>query len=299
MLDPKKIKLGIAPIGWTNDDMPELGGNIPFERCITEMAEANFQGTEVGSKFPKEPNALKKALAPHKLQIASQWFSAFFTSQSDPNATIEAFKKHMDFLKAMGAKVVVVSEQGSSIQGQPKTPVFEKKPVLEEAGWEKLAKGLNAVGKIAADNGMKVVYHHHMGTVVQTREEIDKLMQMTDPSLVWLLLDTGHAYYSGVDPAKLAKDYIGRIAHVHLKDIRKPILEKVKAEKLSFLQSVREGVFTVPGDGIVDFPPVIKILEKANYEGWMVVEAEQDPAKAIPLEYAKKARNYITKITGL
>nr|MDO8110205.1 myo-inosose-2 dehydratase [Candidatus Sigynarchaeota archaeon] len=300
MLDAKKIKLAIAPIGWTNDDMPELGGEIPFEQCIKEMAEAGFQGTEVGGKYPKDPAQLKKALAPYKLQIASQWFSALFTTKPQAE-TVEAFKKHMAFLKAMGSKVIVISEQGNSIQGQMGTPLFDKKPVLDDAGWDKLAKGLEAIGKLAVDNGMKIVFHHHMGTTVQTAKEVDTLMQKTDPKLVWLLLDTGHLYYSdgGNAPLEVLKKHGKRIAHIHLKDIRDPIKKMVKDKKLSFLQSVKEGTFTVPGDGAIDFKPIFAEIEKLKYEGWMVVEAEQDPAKANPLEYAKKARAYIKKLTGL
>jgi len=301
MLDAKKIKLGIAPIAWTNDDMPELGGEIPFEQCIREMKEAGFVGTEVGSKYPKDPEKLKAALKPYGLSIASQWFSSFFTPQDDASKTIEDFKKHMAFLKALGAKVIVISEQGSSIQGQMNTPVLGKKPVLDETGWKRLAHGLNAIGKLAKDNGMKIVYHHHMGTVVQTRAEVDQLMKRTDPALVWLLADTGHMYFSdgGDAPEKMVQDYIARIAHIHLKDIREDVKKKVASKKLSFLQAVKEGVFTVPGDGAVHFEPVFKAIEKSKYEGWFIVEAEQDPAKASPLQYAKMAREYIKKMTGL
>lgn len=298
MLDAKKIKIGIAPIGWTNDDLPELGGDIPFEQCIKEMHDAGFVGSEVGNKYPKDPKVLKKALAPVKLNIASQWFSSFFTTKP-LEETVEAFKKHMAFLKAMGSKVIVISEQGNSIQGQPTTPVFGKKPVLDETGWGKLVKGLETIGQLAKENKMKIVYHHHMGTVVQTREEIDTLMKKSNPDLVWLLADTGHMTYAGGDPAKLIHDYAKRIAHIHLKDIRANVLEDVKKNNMSFLASVKAGVFTVPGDGCVDFKAVFKEIDAMNYEGWWVVEAEQDPAKANPLEYAKKARNYIKELTKL
>lgn len=300
MLDAKKIRLGIAPIAWCNDDMPELGGETTFEQIIKEMAEAGFQGSEVGNKYPKDPAVLKKALAPYKLEIASQWFSSFFTTK-DQKETVEAFKKHMAFLKALGCKVIVISEQGNSIQGQMDTPLFDKKPVIDEAGWGKLAKGLEAIGALAVKEGMKIVYHHHMGTVVQTAAEVDKLMAKTDPKLVWLLLDTGHMYYSdgGSSPLEVLKKHSKRIAHVHLKDIRDPVKKKVIDKKMSFLQSVKEGAFTVPGDGAIDFKPIFAELEKAQYAGWFVVEAEQDPKKANPLEYAKKARAYIKKTAGL
>ncbi len=298
MLDKKKIKIGIAPIGWTNDDLPELGGEIPFEQCIREMAEAGYVGSEVGNKYPKDPSVLKKALAPYKLSIATAWYSSYFTSQDDPAPTIEGFKKHMLFLKAMGAKVVVVAECGNGIQGQD-IPILEKKPTLDNAGWDKLISGLHTVGKIALENKMRIVYHHHMGTVVQSRKDVDTLMTKTDPSLVWLLADTGHMYFSGGDPVSLFHDYGKRIAHVHLKDIRAPVLEKVKKENLSFLQAVKAGVFTVPGDGAIDYKPIAKELEQMNYEGWLLVEAEQDPVKANPLKYAKMGRTYIKQVFGL
>ena len=300
MLDSKKIKVAIAPIGWTNDDMPELGGNISFDQCISEMIEAGYVGSEVGNKYPKDPKELHKVLDPKKFSIASQWFSSFFTTKP-LEETVAAFKTHMAFLKAMGSKVIVISEQGGSIQGQMNTPILEKKPVLDAAGWDKLVKGLETIGKLAKDNGMKIVYHHHMGTVVQSREEIDTLMKKSNPDLVWLLADTGHMTYAAGDPVKLIEDYGSRIAHIHLKNIRANIVKEVKAKKLSFLKSVKLGAFTVPGDaeGSIDFAAVFKAIEKIKYEGWLVVEAEQDPEKANPLKYAKIGREAIRKFGGV
>ena len=299
MLDANKIKLGIAPIAWTNDDMPELGGEIPFEQCIAEIHEAGFIGTAVGSKYPKDPDVLKQALAPHNLQISSQWFSSFFTTEQKEGTTVEAFKSHMAFLKEMGANIIVISEQGGSIQGQMDTPVFESKPILDDKGWNKLARGLETIGTLALQNGMKIAYHHHMGTVVQSREEIDKLMAISDPKSVFLLADTGHMFYAGGNPADLLSSYQDRIVHIHLKDIRAPILEEVKHNHLSFLQGVKAGVFTVPGDGTIDFQPIFDIIGQSDYEGWLIIEAEQDPAKANPLKYAKKARATIRRLGGI
>lgn len=178
----------------------------------------------------------------------------------------------------MGAKVIVVSEQGHSIQGEMGTPIFDGKYYFNEEEWKLLADGLNKLGRLAEDKGMKIVYHHHMGTGVQTTDEIDKLMSMTDENLVYLLFDTGHLVYSGENPITILNKYVNRIKHVHLKDIRADVLEKVKKEKMSFLMGVRAGSFTVPGDGCIDFEPIFKILDENNYEGWMLVEAEQDPA---------------------
>lgn len=298
MLDKSKVRLGIAPIAWTNDDMPDLGKENTFEQCVSEMALAGFTGSEVGGKYPADTKVLKKALDLRGSQICNQWFSSFLISKPFEE-TEKEFIKAADFLKEMGAKVIGVSEQSYSIQGKMEQPVWEGKYVMNDEEWKLLAEGLNKLGKIAKDKGMTLTFHHHMGTVVQTEEEIDRFMEMVDPELVFLLFDSGHLSFAGIDPEKVLKRYVNRIKHVHLKDIREEMVKKSQNERWSFLKGVREGVFTVPGDGDVDFAPIFRILEDAGYEGWVVVEAEQDPAKANPLEYAKKARAYIAEKTGL
>ncbi|MBQ3853481.1 MAG: myo-inosose-2 dehydratase [Anaerovibrio sp.] len=287
-----KIKLGIAPIAWTNDDMPDLGGENTFEQCVSEMALAGFTGCEVGNKYPKDPKVLKKALDLRGMQIASAWFSSFLLTQ--PYEQVEKdFIAHCEFLKAMGAKFCNVAEQGNSVQGQLKTPVFAGKPVNTEEQWKLLTEGLNKLGAVAKKIGLSMTYHHHMGTGVQTEVEIDRLMKDTDPELVFLLFDTGHLVCSGEDYLGILKKYLPRIRHIHLKDVRMDIRNKVKDEDMSFLDGVRAGMFTVPGDGDVDFEPIFDIINASDYDGWFIVEAEQDPAKANPLEYAIKARKYI------
>ena len=298
MLDKKKVKLGIAPIAWTNDDMPDLGKENTFEQCVSEMALAGFTGSEVGGKYPTDTKVLKKTLELRGIQICNQWFSSFLISRPYEETEAE-FEKATDFLKEMGAKVIGVSEQSYSIQGNMEQPVWEGKYVMNEEEWKLLADGLNKLGKIAKNKGMTLTFHHHMGTVVQTEEEIDRFMELVDPDLVYLLFDSGHLSFAGIDPEKVLKKYVNRVKHVHLKDIRREMVEKSREERWSFLRGVREGVFTVPGDGDVDFGPIFRILEEAAYEGWVVVEAEQDPAKANPLEKAKKARAYIAEKTGL
>ena len=298
MLDKSKVRLGIAPIAWTNDDMPDLGKENTFEQCVSEMALAGFTGSEVGGKYPADTEVLKRALNLRGIQICNQWFSSFLISRPYEE-TEKEFIKATDFLKEMGAKVIGVSEQSYSIQGKMEQPVWEGKYVMDDREWKLLAEGLNKLGKIAKDKGMTLTFHHHMGTVVQTEEEIDRFMEMVDPELVFLLFDSGHLSFAIIDPEKVLKKYVNRVRHVHLKDIRREMVEKSRNERWSFLKGVREGVFTVPGDGDVDFAPIFKILEEAGYEGWVVVEAEQDPAKANPLEYAKKARAYIAEKTGL
>jgi inosose dehydratase len=291
------IRLAIAPIGWTNDDLPELGGEIPFEQCVSEMALAGFSGSEVGNKYPRDPKVLNRALGIRGLTICNAWFSSFLTTR--PYKEVEAaFIKHRDFLYAVGARVIGAAEQGHSIQGKNK-PVFDAKPDFSDKEWEKLCDGLNKLGKLAAKKGMRLTYHHHMGTGVQTAEEIDRLMENTDPGLLGLLYDTGHLVFSGEDHLGVLKKWIDRVGHVHLKDMRPAVRKKARKEKWPFLRAVKEGVFTVPGDGCVDFEPVFKMLKKAKYQGWWVVEAEQDPAKANPLEYAVKARAYIREKAGI
>ncbi|RDY28080.1 myo-inosose-2 dehydratase [Romboutsia weinsteinii] len=298
MFNKDKVKLGIAPIAWTNDDMPDLGKENTFEQCISEMALAGFSGSEVGNKYPRDTKVLKKALELRNMEIASAWFSSFLTTKPYEE-TAQEFIEHRDFLHEMGAKVVVVSEQGHSIQGQMETPVFDGKYIMNEEEWNMLAEGLNKLGALAQEKGMKLVYHHHMGTVVQTTEEIDKLMAMTDENLVYLLFDSGHLVYSGENALEVLTKYVDRVKHVHLKDIRSNIVNNVKEEKLSFLKGVRLGAFTVPGDGDIDFEPLFRVLADNNYEGWLLVEAEQDPAIANPFEYALKARKYIAQKTQL
>ena len=294
MLNSEKIKLGIAPIAWTNDDMPDLGAENTFEQCVSEMALAGYKGCEIGNKYPKDPAELTKKLEIRGLQIANRWFSSFILTK-DFAEVEKDFRENCEFLKACGAKRIGASEQSYSIQGQMETPVFEKKYVMNDAEWKKFADGLSKLGKIAKEYDITLVYHHHMGTVVQTAEEIDKMMELCDPDSVYLLFDSGHLAYCGQDYMAVLKKYAKRIKHVHLKDIRPEVVKKVRDEHLSFLQGVRLGAFTVPGDGCIDFKPVFDVLDEAEYEGWMLVEAEQDPAVANPFEYAVKARKYIAE----
>lgn len=297
MLDAKKVKLGIAPIAWTNDDMPDLGAENTFEQCISEMALAGFTGCEVGNKYPRDTKVLKKALELRGMQICNAWFSSFLITK--PYEEVEKdFIEHITFLKEMGAKVVGISEQSYSIQGTDK-PVFEEKYVMNDEEWDTFCKGLNKLGKVAKDMGIKLCLHHHMGTVVQTEAEIDRMMANTDPELFGLLFDSGHLAYCGEDYMSVLNKYADRIFHVHLKDIRPEKVAEVKANHMSFLQGVRLGAFTVPGDGSIDFKPIFDVLEKTGYEGYVLVEAEQDPAIANPFEYALKARKYIREKAGI
>ena len=299
MFDKNKVKLGIAPIAWTNDDMPDLGKENTFEQCVSEMALAGFTGSEVGNKYPKDPEVLKKALELRGVAICNQWFSSFLITKPFEEVEKE-FRAQLAFLKAMGAKVIGASEQSYSVQGQLDTPIFGHKYEMNDQEWDTFCTGMNKLGKIAKEEyGIALTFHHHMGTVVQSLAEVDRMMENTDPEYVSLLFDTGHFTYCGEDPLEVVKKYVHRIKHVHLKDIRPEVVEQVKKENMSFLAGVRAGAFTIPGDGCINYDPIFKVLEEAGYEGYMVVEAEQDPAKANPLEYAIRARKFIAEKTGL
>ena len=279
--------------------MPDLGKENTFEQCVSEMALAGFTGSEVGNKYPKDPEVLKKALELRGVEICNQWFSSFLITKPFEEVEKE-FRAQLAFLKAMGAKVIGASEQSYSVQGQLDTPIFGHKYEMNDQEWDTFCTGMNKLGKIAKEEyGIALTFHHHMGTVVQSLAEVDRMMENTDPEYVSLLFDTGHFTYCGEDPLEVVKKYVHRIKHVHLKDIRPEVVEQIKKENMSFLAGVRAGAFTIPGDGCINYDPIFKVLEEAGYEGYMVVEAEQDPAKANPLEYAIRARKFIAEKTGL
>ena len=293
-----KVEFGCAPINWTNDDLPSLGGNLTYQQCLSEMALAGYKGSEGGCKYPKDYETLKKALDLRSLVICNMWFSSLFT-RFENEKTYEEFEKHMDFTYSLGAKVVGIGECGVTVHGNENIPLFSKTPILSEKQIKNMALGLNELGKRAKRKGMKVCFHHHVGTGIQTMEEIDALMELTDSELVYLLFDTGHATVADIDASKLLEKYIDRIGHIHFKDVRSKVFEEVKLKDKSFLWGVKEGMFTVPGDGdCVKWDSIFEILKQSNYEGWIVVEAEQDPAKADPLEYAQKARKFMKDNLG-
>ena len=297
MFMPGTIQLGISPIAWTNDDLPELGGEIPLEQCLDEIQNAQFVGCELGNKFPRESQKLKKLLEPRGLRLASGWFSTFLRKNesqkpSKNSCNTEIFSRQWAQKSLSFVNVVIVYKDSQFL-------CFEKKPIFNDAQWKQLTIGLEKIGNLAGAVDMELVYHYHMGTGVQMHSELDRLMNETSPKWLSLLVDTGHITYAGDDPLSLIRAYLPRIKHVHLKDIRQEVLENVKQEKTSFLDSVKEGVFTIPGDGCIDFTPIFQALADYRYQGWLIVEAEQDPKKAIPLEYAQKARNFIRQETGL
>ncbi|MCZ8205835.1 myo-inosose-2 dehydratase [Gemmatimonas sp.] len=297
MFDQSKVFLGITPTVWTNDDFQSLGDDIGFEQCISEMALAGFQGCSVGHKFPKDPVTLKAALDLRGLRVSEPWASTYFTIADMEARTMASFQEQLAFIKAMGGTDIVVAELGRAVHQQP-VSLLPNRPVMNDAEWRLLTEGLNRLGRIARDEGMRLCYHHHLGTVVQSRADVDRLMAETDPEVVFLLLDTGHLLVAGDDPLAMTRAHANRIKHVHLKDIRLDVWHAVQARHGSFFEGVMAGFFTVPGDGVIDFRPILQTLSDHGYEGWLMVEAEQDATQAHPLTYALKARAYLRDVIG-
>ncbi|WP_199562582.1 myo-inosose-2 dehydratase [Pelagibacterium lacus] len=288
------IRIGANPIGWSNDDMIEIGGETPLEVCLAEAREAGFTGMELGNKFPRRAETLRPILEAHGHSLVSGWYSTELLLR-DENAEFEAVAAHAELLAAMGCGVLIACETSNAIHGQMETPLSAR-PVLPHDVWGRFGMRLTAFAqKLKQHYGLTLVYHHHMGTIVQTEAEIDRLMATTGDA-VHLLLDTGHVTWGGGDPARVARNHKARIAHVHAKDVRAAMMLKSNAEDWSFLRSVLAGVYTVPGDGLVDFPAVF--AELGGYAGWVVVEAEQDPEKAHPLTYAKMGYDYLRQALG-
>jgi inosose dehydratase len=279
------IRIGINPITWSNDDLPELGGDIPLETCLAEAREAGYAGIELGHKFPRRAAALRPLLARHGLALISGWFSGGLLVRSLAEE-IEAVAAHLELLAAMGCGVMVFAETTGAVHGARST-ALSCRPRLSDADWAGFGAKLTRLGEHVAAHGVALAYHHHMGTIVESAADIDRLIAATGPA-VGLLLDTGHLTYADADPAAVARRHARRINHVHAKDVRPSVLARVRAADLSFLDAVLEGVFTVPGDGGVAFDPVLAALRGVGYHGWLVVEAEQDPARAHPLTYARK-----------
>ncbi|MCE8026015.1 MULTISPECIES: myo-inosose-2 dehydratase [Halomonadaceae] len=278
------VRLGINPLTWTNDDLPSLGADTPLEVCLEEGREAGFAGFELGNKFPRTPEVLSRVLGRYDLELVSGWYSARLLERS-PEEEIAAIQEHLGLLKACGAKVMVFCEVSRCIHGHQALPL-SRRPLLSDADWERLTTGLDAVGDYLKEQGIQLAYHHHLGTVVESQQDVERMLDSTGDS-VGLLLDFGHLSGAGGDPLAVARRYAARINHVHCKDLRLPVLEELRNRDKSFLDGVLDGLFTVPGDGNVDFLPALTHLYEAGYRGWLVVEAEQDPEVAHPLTYAR------------
>ncbi|WP_366657829.1 myo-inosose-2 dehydratase [Fodinicurvata sp. EGI_FJ10296] len=288
----KAVRLGIAPIAWTNSDLPELGGETSLETCLRETRQAGFSGTETGVKFPMDPKTLGPILESHDLDLVSGWFSGRLL-ENDIGMEMDRMRDQLSTFSALGAPVMVYAETVGSVQTDRSRAVADR-PVLADTEIHEYGEKLTELASRMAEAGVAMAYHHHMGTVIESARDIDLLMASTGES-VGLLLDTGHLTFAGEDPIAVTKRHGARINHVHVKDIRPAILDRVRRERLSFLDAVLAGVFTVPGDGCIDFATFARTLDAIGYEGWIVVEAEQDPAKAPPLEYSIMGHDHLVK----
>ena len=289
------VKLGIAPIAWSNDDMPELGGDTSLETCLSEAREAGFTGIESGGKFPKTSKELLPILNKHNINLCSGWYGANLLKRSVKDE-MENIRTQLDLFKDCNAPCIVFAEITNSIQADENKPL-SKRPILDKDDWKKFCEKMNEIGKRLDGENMPLAYHHHMGTVIQSHEDTERLMNETNDT-VKLTIDTGHMLFAGGNSLKILRDFKEKIAHVHCKDMREKVLKKSLSEDLSFRHAFLKGAFTVPGDGCIDYRPIFNELLKNNYQGWLVVEAEQDPKKANPFEYAKIGFNYLKKTTS-
>jgi len=286
------VKLGVAPIAWSNDDMPELGGDTPLEQCLSEASKAGYIGIESGGKFPKTSQELLPKLNQFNLNLCSGWYGANLrknTVKEEKNL----INNQLKLFKECNAPCIVFAEVSGSIQGDPNKKLSTRPKMQHHEAKEYYSK-ISEMSKYLEDQGMPLAYHHHMGTVIETEEDIIRLLESTHDS-VKLTLDTGHILFAKGDSLKILKNFSDRLIHMHCKDIRKNVLEHSLKNDLSFREAFLDGAFTVPGDGCIDYKPLFDVLKEKNYSGWLVVEAEQDPAKANPFEYAKIGYNYLSK----
>ena len=283
-----KIRLGMSPISWSNDDLPQLGGETPLEVCLVETRQAGFTGTENGGKFPTEAGALKSVLDNHDLALVSGWYSGTIIN-NELAAEIEQITPKLTLFRDVGAPVIVYGETYETVQNRQERPLASR-PKLADFDVVAYGRRLTALAEHCADFGVPLTFHHHMGTAVESEAELDELMNHTSEA-VNLLLDTGHLLFAGGDNAAVITKHGPRINHVHTKDIRKDVLASIDKQSRSFLDCVLDGVFTVPGDGMIDYDDIMRRLADVGYEGWVIIEAEQDPIKANPLEYAKLGYN--------
>lgn len=277
------VRMGINPINWSNDDVPELGGDTTLEQCLTEAKKAGYAGIELGGKFPRQSAVLGPIMAAHGLQLISGWYDGR-CDEYTVDAEMAAITPHLQLLKDLGATRVVYADTSRGRHGAIWGPISQR-PALPSDEWPTYGRKLTALAERMADFGVGMAFHHHMGTIVQTDAEVGLLMQHTGEA-VGLLYDTGHSAFSGGNPLQLLQAHIRRVVHVHCKDTRPALLARARAEDMSFMGAVMEGIFTVPGDGSINYPAILRILAEADYSGWLVVEAEQDPGKAHPLTYA-------------
>jgi inosose dehydratase len=277
------IRFGVSPIAWANDDMPELGGDTPLENILRDIRELGFEGVELGGKFPRDAASLKPLLQSHRIDLIGGWYSGALLLR-DAQAEIAALQPHLALLKAMGSDVFVFAETSNAIHGDRAQPMT-KTPSLGGDQWVRFGDRMTEVADYVQGEGLKFAYHHHLGTVVESLRDLDAFLRNTGES-VGLTLDTGHAALGGIDPLLVIRKVPGRIAHVHCKDVRRDVFARARAKDASFLDGVLAGMFTVPGDGGLDYGEIMRALKAMDYSGWIVIEAEQDPRLADPRTYA-------------
>jgi inosose dehydratase len=278
------IRFGVSPIAWINDDMPELGADTPLERVLAEARDIGFAGIELGGRFPRDPRTLSALLARFQLVLVGGWYSASLLTRS-AREEIAALQAHLGLLTALGCSVFICAETSNAIHGD-RERALSATPRLDRADWADFGARLTQVADHVAAAGLRFAYHHHLGTAVESSEDIERFLGSTGSS-VGMTIDTGHAALAGVDAVALIRAHPQRVAHVHCKDIRSKVFRKTNAEDASFLRGVLDGMFTVPGDGDLDFRKVMRALGEIGYSGWIIVEAEQDPGIADPRRYGE------------
>jgi len=278
------IKFGVSPIAWSNDDMPSLGGKTSLESCLEDIQAVGFSGVELGGKFPRDAQILKPLLKSYDLELVGGWYSCNLLER-DVDAEISALQPHLELLKKMGCSVFILAETSNAIHSDVKQS-FSRKPVLTTDEFELFCERMSKLADYIASQGLKMAYHHHIGTVIETEIELARFLQQTNDN-VMITLDTGHALGGGIDALDLIKLFGHRISHVHCKDLRSDVFRTVFRDDASFLQGVMAGMFTVPGDGDINFYRVLSSLKEIGYTGWIIIEAEQDPEKADPKTYAE------------
>lgn len=293
----RPFRIAISPLSWTNDVLEDLGGDTPVEQCLTEIAAAGFEGTELGRKFPRDPAVLGPLLDTHGLKLASGWHSGFLAdSNRDVVTEMQSVTDHARLLQALGCQVMVYGECGSMFPEAPLDVGMSRRVTLKADDFQSYADRLTDFGaRLQAAYGITLAYHHHLMMVAETFDEISTLFDRTGRS-VGLLLDTGHCAAGGFDYRHLIERFGNRIVHIHLKDVRADVMSRVRSQDLSFNDGVRNGMFTIPGDGSVDYSGVASFVRDTGYAGWLVVEAEQDPLKAPPLATARRARSVIASL---
>ena len=278
------VRFGVSPIAWANDDMPQLGGDTAVETILDDAAALGFEGVELGGRFPRDPAVLGPTLARRGLALIGGWYSMGLLTRS-PAAEIAALQPHLALLKALGSPVFIAAETSNAIHSDRGRPLAET-PRLAPADWPGFGARLAAVAAHVERAGLKFAYHFHLGTVVERQADLDAFIAAT-PASVGFVVDTGHAALGGVDAAALIRRHPERVVHVHAKDVRRPVFEKIMAERRSFLDGVLAGMFTAPGDGGLDFSGVMRALADIGYDGWIVIEAEQDPKLADPVVFSR------------